>query len=71
MSGSSLSIIAAVADNGVIGTGGGMPWRLSTDMKRFKALTIGKPVIMGRKTFETIGKALVGRTNIVISRRQG
>jgi dihydrofolate reductase len=71
MSGSILSIIAAVADNGVIGTGGGMPWRLSTDMKRFKALTIGKPVIMGRKTFETIGKALVGRTNIVISRRQG
>ena len=63
-----LSIIAAVAANGVIGAGGQMPWKLSTDMRRFKAITIGKPVIMGRKTFESIGKALKDRTNIVLSR---
>ncbi len=65
-----LSIIAAVAANGVIGDGTGMPWRLSTDMKRFRALTMGKPVVVGRKTFETFGKPLAGRTNIVVSRRQ-
>ena len=47
-----------------------MPWRLSTDMKRFRALTMGKPVVVGRKTFETFGKPLAGRTNIVVSRRQ-
>lgn len=60
-------IIAAVAANRVIGSRGGMPWKLSTDLKRFKALTIGKPVIMGRKTFETIGRPLAGRTNIVVT----
>ena len=64
-----VSIIAAVAENGVIGNGGTMPWRLSTDLRRFKALTLGKPVIMGRRTFESIGKPLPGRTNIVVSRR--
>lgn len=64
-----LSLIAAVADNGVIGAGDGMPWRLSSDLKRFKNITLGKPVIMGRKTFETIGKPLAGRTNIIVSRR--
>lgn len=58
----------AVSQNGVIGRDGDMPWRLSTDLKRFKALTIGKPVIMGRKTFESIGKALPERLNIVITR---
>jgi len=63
-----LSIIAAVAENGVIGAGDRMPWRLSSDLKRFKDITMGKPIIMGRKTFETIGKALPGRTNIVVSR---
>jgi dihydrofolate reductase len=63
-----ISIIVAVAKNGVIGFRGDMPWRLSTDLKRFKKLTLGKPVIMGRKTFESIGKALPGRTNIVITR---
>jgi dihydrofolate reductase len=62
-----LSIIAAVGENGVIGTGGGMPWRLSTDMQRFKRLTMGKPVIMGRKTFESLGKPLAGRRNIVVT----
>ena len=64
-----VSIIAAVAENGVIGDGGAMPWRLSTDLRRFKALTLGKPVVMGRRTFESIGKPLPGRANIVVSRR--
>lgn len=68
MDGIRLSLIAAVAENGVIGAGDAMPWRLSSDMKRFKSLTMGKPVVMGRKTFETIGKPLAGRVNIVISR---
>jgi len=63
-----LCLIAAVADNGVIGADGGMPWRLSTDMKRFRALTMGKPVLMGRKTHESLGKPLDGRTNIVVTR---
>jgi dihydrofolate reductase len=61
-------IHAAVALNGVIGRDGGLPWRLSTDLKRFKAATMGKPVIMGRKTFESIGKPLPGRLNIVVTR---
>jgi dihydrofolate reductase len=66
-----IALIAAVADNGVIGAGGAMPWRLATDMKRFRALTMGKPVIMGRKTFASIGKPLAGRTNIVVTRQPG
>jgi dihydrofolate reductase len=61
-------LVAAVAQNGVIGRDGAMPWRLSTDLRRFKRLTDGKPVVMGRKTFEAIGKPLSGRTNIVVSR---
>jgi len=65
-----ISMIAAVADNRVIGADNDMPWRLSTDLKRFKAITMGKPVIMGRRTFESIGKALPGRMNIVISRNR-
>ena len=63
-----IALVVAVAENGVIGNAGGMPWKLSTDLKRFKRDTIGKPIIMGRKTFESIGKALPGRLNIVISR---
>ena len=63
-----LTIVAAVASNGVIGCGNRLLWRLSSDLKRFKALTIGKPMIMGRKTFESIGKALPGRETIVITR---
>ena len=56
-----ISIVVAVAENGIIGAGGDMPWRLSTDLKRFKSLTLGKVVLMGRKTFEAIGsKPLVG-----------
>lgn len=63
-----LAIIVAVADNGVIGRDNALPWKLSEDLRYFKRMTMGKPVIMGRKTFESIGKALPGRTNIVISR---
>jgi dihydrofolate reductase len=64
-----LTLIVAVADNGVIGRENGLPWRLPEDLKRFKALTMGKPIIMGRKTFDSIGKPLPGRVNIVISRQ--
>jgi len=63
-----IALVVAVAKNGVIGMEGGMPWHLSTDLKRFKRDTIGKPCIMGRRTYEAIGKALPGRLNIVISR---
>jgi dihydrofolate reductase len=59
---------AAVADNGVIGRAGMLPFRQSSDLKRFKALTLGKPVLMGRKTYLSIGRPLPGRTNIVVSR---
>ena len=65
-----LSLIAAVAENGVIGAEGRLPWRLSTDMKRFKALTIGKPVIMGRRTADSLVQPLVDRANIVITSRE-
>jgi dihydrofolate reductase len=66
-----VSLIAAVAENGVIGARQSIPWRLSTDMKRFRRLTMGKPVIMGRKTYETIGKPLTGRLNIVVTHQAG
>ncbi len=65
-----LSLIAAVAQNGVIGASGGLPWRLPSDLKRFKAVTLGRPVIMGRKTHESIGRLLPGRTNIVVTRSE-
>jgi dihydrofolate reductase len=61
-------LVVAVADNGVIGRNNVMPWRLSSDLKRFKSLTMGKPVLMGRKTYLSIGKPLPSRTNIVVSR---
>ena len=61
-------LVAAVAENGVIGNGNAMPWRLKSDLQRFRARTIGKPVIMGRKTYESLGRPLAGRTNIVVSR---
>jgi dihydrofolate reductase len=62
-------IIAAVAENDVIGQGGAMPWRLKSDMKHFRALTMGKPVVMGRKTYLSLAlKPLPGRTNIVVTR---
>jgi dihydrofolate reductase len=61
-------LVAAVADNGVIGQEGGLPWRLKSDMAHFRATTMGKPVVMGRKTYASIGRPLKGRTNIVVSR---
>jgi dihydrofolate reductase len=63
-----LVLVAAVARNRVIGADGGLPWRLSSDLKRFKARTLGKPLLMGRKTFESIGRALPGRETIVVTR---
>jgi dihydrofolate reductase len=63
-----LAIVVAVARNGVIGAGNRLPWRLPDDLRRFKALTRGKPVLMGRRTFESIGRPLVERTNVVLSR---
>ena len=71
MSDPTVSVLVAVASNGVIGNKGTMPWHLSTDLKRFKSLTMGKPIIMGRKTFEAIGRPLPGRTNIVLTRDAG
>jgi dihydrofolate reductase len=65
------SLIAAVAKNGVIGNEGALPWKLSDDMARFKRLTMGHAVIMGRSTFESLGKPLRGRRNIVLSRNAG
>lgn len=63
-----LSLIVAMAQNGVIGRDNGLPWRLPADLRYFKATTLGKPVIMGRNTHESIGRALPGRVNIVVTR---
>ena len=63
-----LSLIVAVADNGVIGRDNALPWHLPEDLRRFKRVTLGKPVVMGRKTFESIGKPLPGRLNVVVTR---
>ncbi len=63
-----VSIIAAVAENGTIGRDGDLPWRLSSDLRRFKEITMGKPVVMGRKTWDSIGQPLPGRANIVVTR---
>lgn len=65
---SRLAIIVAVAENGVIGRGNDLPWRLPGDLKYFKRVTMGKPIIMGRRTWESIGRPLPGRRNIVITR---
>jgi dihydrofolate reductase len=64
-----VSAIVATDERGGIGLGGGLPWHLPNDLKRFKALTMGKPIVMGRRTFGSIGRALPGRRNIVVSRR--
>ena len=61
-------LVAAVAANGIIGADNDMPWRLPSDLKHFKALTVGRPVVMGRKTFLSLGKPLPGRPHVVISR---
>lgn len=66
-----ISFVVAAAENGVIGVGNQLPWHLPDDLKRFKALTMGKPILMGRKTHESIGRPLPGRTNIVMSRQRG
>lgn len=63
-----ISIVVAMDEDGVIGRDNALPWRLPDDLKRFKAITMGKPVLMGRKTFDSIGKALPGRLNIVLTR---
>lgn len=66
-----ISLIVAASTNSVIGANGELPWRLSSDLKRFKTLTMGKPIIMGRLTHESIGRPLPGRQNIVITRQTG
>ncbi len=63
-----ISLIVAMASNCAIGLNNQMPWHLSADLKKFKSITMGKPIVMGRKTFESIGRPLPGRTNIIISR---
>ncbi|WEK05472.1 MAG: dihydrofolate reductase [Candidatus Devosia phytovorans] len=66
-----IAMIAGVAENGVIGSEQTIPWRVPSDMAYFKATTMGKPVVMGRKQYETVGRPLPGRTNIVITRQEG
>jgi dihydrofolate reductase len=63
-----MELVVAAAENDVIGRGNQLPWRLPADLRRFKALTLGKHVLMGRNTYESIGRALPGRTNLVLSR---
>ncbi len=69
MSGADLVIVVAVAENGIIGRGGGLPWRLKSDLRKFRAVTMGKPLVMGRKTFCSIGRVLDGRDSIVLTHR--
>src|SRR5277367_4726057 len=66
-----MEFVVAVSENNVIGRRNQLPWRLPADLRRFKALTWGKPVLMGRKTYESIGRALPGRMNVVLSRSAG
>jgi dihydrofolate reductase len=66
-----VAIIAGVAANGVIGADGTIPWRIPSDMAFFKRTTMGKPIVMGRKQYESVGRPLPGRTNLVVSRRPG
>jgi dihydrofolate reductase len=63
-----ITLVVARADNGVIGRDGGLPWYLPADLRHFKALTLGKPIVMGRRTFDSIGRPLPGRHNIVLTR---
>jgi dihydrofolate reductase len=63
-----ISLVVAMSNNQAIGLDGQMPWHLSADLKRFKKITMGYPILMGRKTFESIGRPLPGRTNVVVSR---
>lgn len=66
-----ITLVAAVATNGVIGNAGRLPWSIPGDLRHFRKLTIGKPVVMGRVTFDSIGRPLDGRTNIVLTRNSG
>src|SRR6202453_2019673 len=66
-----MQFVVAVSENDVIGRRNQLPWRLSADLRRFKTLTLGKPILMGRKTYESIGHALPGRLNLVLSRSSG
>jgi dihydrofolate reductase len=68
MANAALELVVAVSENDVIGRGNELPWRLPADLRHFKLLTLGRPILMGRKTYESIGKALPGRTNLVLSR---
>lgn len=65
-----LALVVAVAENGVIGGDGELPWRISDDLRWFKQVTLGKPIIMGRRTFDSIGRPLPGRANIVLTRNK-
>ena len=69
--GVTITLVLARAENGVIGRGGGLPWHIPADLRRFKALTLGKPMVMGRKTFESFAKPLPGRRHIVLTRDRG
>jgi dihydrofolate reductase len=71
MANAPLELVVAVSENDVIGRGNQLPWRLPADLRHFKLLTMGHPILMGRKTYESIGKALPGRTNLVLSRTAG
>jgi dihydrofolate reductase len=71
MAGPSITLVVARAQNGVIGRGGTMPWHISADLKRFKALTLGSAMIMGRRTFESLPRVLPGRRHIVLTRDSG
>jgi dihydrofolate reductase len=66
-----IALVVGVAENGVIGAEGGLPWRVKADLKRFRTDTMGKPMVMGRKTFQSIGRILDGRDNIVVTRQPG
>jgi dihydrofolate reductase len=66
-----VALVAAVAANNVIGAAGGLPWRIKADLKRFRAITMGKPIVMGRKTFESLPRHLDGRDNIAVTRDAG
>ncbi len=66
-----ISLVVAIAENGVIGRDGGLPWHISSDLKTFRRITMGKPLIMGRKTFQSLKKPLDGRDNIVVTRDAG
>jgi len=66
-----IALVVVAAENGVIGRNNSLPWRLPDDLKRFKAVTMGKPIVMGRKTYDSIGRPLPGRENVVVSRQHG